>query len=285
MKVFKELDLSDYNSYKIKAICKKAYFPENENELRDLIAQEGMDSFIILGNGNNIILSKEYYDKSFIILRDCLSKIETQGNIITAEAGVTTLSLSEEAFEQGLTGAEFLYDIPSSIGGAVVMNAGTKEGETKNILQKVRYLDCSDMKIKEKIKGDLELSYRKSYFQKYTDKIILKAWFELQVGDQQEIRKVMEESKSRRWSKQPRDYPNCGSVFKRPPNMFVGPMLDKLGFKGFSVGHAEVSMKHSGFIVNKGNATGEDILSLVKIIQEKVFNEFGVNLQLEQRII
>lgn len=189
------------------------------------------------------------------------------------------------AQKHSLSGAEFFYDIPSSVGGAVVMNAGTKEGETKNILSKVRYLDLVDIQVKERHNEDLQLTYRNSVFQKQKDKVILKAWFQLQVGDAEEIKTIMEASKARRWEKQPREYPNCGSVYKRPPGRFVGPMLDELGLKGYRVGGAEISKKHSGFIINLGNATGEDILAIIKHTREQVKTTFGVDLEVEQRII
>jgi UDP-N-acetylmuramate dehydrogenase len=164
------------------------------------------------------------------------------------------------------------------------MQAQRREKQ-KNILKKVRYLDLKDMLIKEKVNEELELGYRNSMFQKQKDMIILKAWFQLAKGDSKTIRKIMDESKTRRWSKQPREYPNSGSVFKRPPGKFVGPMIDELGLKGYSIGGAQVSKKHSGFIVNKGNATSEDILNLISAIQYKVYEKFEVNLEIEQRII
>lgn len=285
MRVIENLELADYNSYRTKAICSVGYFPENENELIMILKKLRDQPFVVLGNGNNIILSKSYYDQPFIILNGCLNTIQVSENIIEAEAGATTLEVSKAALDHNLTGVEFLYDIPSSIGGAVVMNAGTKEGETKNVLAKVRYIDLEDMFIKEKSNTELDLEYRNSFFQQNTDKIIVKAWFQLKKGNFDEIKKLMQESKERRWAKQPRQHPNCGSVFKRPPGKFVGPMLDELGLKGFTVGGAQVSEKHSGFIINKGMATGKDILTLITEIQKRVKEKFDVDLEVEQRII
>ena len=283
MKTYSDFDLTEYNSYSLTAKCRKAFLPDSEMDVINLYKSK--KDFVLLGNGNNVILSKPYYDQDFVIFNGNFNTIEARENIIIAEAGATTLHLSELALAHGLTGAEFLYDIPSSIGGAVVMNAGTKEGETKSILRKVRFLDLKDMLVKEKMKDELELDYRNSMFQKQKNKVNLKAWFDLDSGSTNEIRKVMDESKARRWSKQPREYPNCGSVFKRPLGRFVGPMLDELGLKGYTVGGAQVSKKHSGFIVNYCNATGSDIIELIKIIQAKVKNHCGVDLEVEQRII
>ena len=285
MKIFKDFELSNFNSYKIKSKCSIAYFPESESDFIELFTTLKGNDYIVIGNGNNIILSKEYYNIPFVILNGFFDRIAINGNYVEAEAGATTSNLSEFALKNSLTGAEFLYDIPSSIGGAVVMNAGTKEGETKNILHKVRYLDLNDLHIKEKLNSQVNLSYRDSYFQNNKNTIILKVWFKLEKGEQNRIDSLMNESKERRWSKQPREFPNCGSVFKRPPGRFVGPMIDELGLKGFTVGGAQVSEKHSGFIVNKDEATGEEILTLIKEIQKRVKEKFDVELEVEQRVI
>lgn len=285
MKIFNEFDLTEYNSYRIKAKCKTAYFPESEE---DVIAFYRINEpFVLIGSGHNIIFSKEYYDINFLIFNGNFNSVELYktSNVISAEAGATIYNVSQTAEKHGLTGVEFFYDIPSSVGGAVVMNAGTKEGETKNILKKVRYLDLIDMIIKERFNEDLELEYRNSFFQKQKNKIILKVWFQLAPGDKQMIRKIMEESKERRWSKQPREYPNGGSVFKRPPGKFVGPIIDELGLKGYTIGGAQISKKHGGFIVNINNATGQDILSIIKVIKSKVSMKYGLELEVEQRII
>jgi len=285
MKIEYNFNLKDYNSYQIESVCKRAYFPDNENDILDLY--KAKKDFILLGGGYNIIFSKEYYDTDFIIFNGNFNtlKIDTNSSVISAEAGATILDVSEIAEKHSLKGVEFFYDIPSSVGGAVVMNAGTKEGETQNILKKVRYLDLIDMEIKEKNKDDLELEYRNSFFQKQKDKIILKVWFQLSKGDKDIIRTVMEASKKRRWERQPRELPNGGSVFKRPPGRFVGPMIDELGLKGFTIGGAQISKKHGGFIVNINNATGSDILEVIKHAQSKVKEVFNVDLEIEQRII
>lgn len=278
-------NLTEYNAYCINAVCAKVWFPENETDLLEIFNQNKSKRLIILGNGNNIILSKEYYEEEFIILNGCFEKVTIYNTEIDAEAGATLLQLSETALEHHLTGLEIFYDIPSSVGGAVVMNAGTKEGEIKDILVKVRYLDLVDLQIKEITKEDIGFEYRNSFFQKKTDKIVLKAWFNLKKGNPKQIKAKMEETKQIRWAKQPREYPNCGSVFKRPPGRFVGPMLDELGMKGFTIGGAKISEKHSGFIVNTGNATGKDILAIIAEAQKRVKEKFGVDLEVEQRII
>ena len=285
MNYINNFNLTDYNAYRIDAVSAKAWFPENETDLLEIFRQNKNKRLIILGNGNNIILSKEYYEDEFIILNGCFDKITVNNTEMEAEAGATLLQLSKTALKHHLTGLEIFYDIPSSVGGAVVMNAGTKEGEIKDILVKVRYLDLADKQIKEISKENIGFEYRNSFFQKNTNKIVIKAWFQLKNEKQERIRARMEETKQTRWAKQPREYPNCGSVFKRPPGRFVGPMLDELGMKGFTIGGAKISEKHSGFIINMGNATGKDILSIIAEAQKRVKERFGVDLEVEQRII
>jgi UDP-N-acetylmuramate dehydrogenase len=285
MHYYNNFNLNDYNSYHIHAVCVKAWFPETEEDFIGIYKQNPNTRKIILGNGNNIILSKEYYQEEFIILNGCFNKIEANNTEIIAEAGSTLLQVSETALEHSLSGFEIFYDIPGSVGGAVVMNAGTKEGEIKDLLIKVRYLDLVDMQIKEMNNDNIGFGYRDSFFLRNADKIVLKAWFHLKSGNFEEIKEKMEQTKQNRWAKQPREFPNCGSVFKRPPGHFVGPMLDELGMKGFSIGDAKISEKHSGFIVNTGNASGNDILAVIAEVQKRVKDKFGIDLEIEQRII
>jgi len=285
MIIYENFNLTQYNAYRVNAVCSKAWFPENEKDLSEIYFQNPNKRFIILGNGNNIILSKEYYQEEFIILNGCFDKIEINDAEIVAEAGSTLLQVSETALKNNLSGFEIFYDIPGSVGGAIVMNAGTKEGEIKDILIKVRYFDLADMQIKEIVKEDIGFGYRDSFFQRNPDKIVLKAWFRLKPGNFEEIKAKMEETRQIRWAKQPREFPNCGSVFKRPPGRYVGPMIDELGLKGFSIGDAKISEKHSGFIINTGHATGQDILAVIAEVKKCVKEKFSIDLEVEQRII
>lgn len=285
MREYHDFDLTEFNGYRIQAKCRKAYFPDSESELINVFLENPKVN--CLGSGHNIILSKEWYDSNFLILNGNFNNfsVENDTNVVQVEAGANMKDVSQFALNQKLSGLEFFFDIPSSLGGAVVMNAGTKEGETKDILIKVRYFDKEKRIIVEKNKEELDFDYRRSFFQNNKNAIILKAWFQLENGEPINIEKKMLESKERRWMIQPREYPNCGSVFKRPFGKFVGPMLDELSLRGYSIGGAQVSEKHSGFIINKGNATGSDIIELIKIIQQKVLDRFKVNLELEQRVI
>jgi UDP-N-acetylmuramate dehydrogenase len=285
MRVESDFDLTNYNSFRVKSKCRTCYFPENEGDFLSIYKNGNVDK-IIIGGGYNIILSKKYYDKDFVIIGETFANVEMlEPGVVMCEAGASTIEFSKFVLEQNLTGAEVFYDIPSSIGGAVVMNAGASGEEIKDILLKVRYLDLVDMKIKEIIRENIGFEYRNSFFQKNTDKIVLKAWFQLRDGDQVQIHNKMESIKSKRWEKQPKEFPNAGSVFKRPPGYFVGAIIDELQLKGFRIGGAEISTKHGGFIVNVNDATGKDIIDIIEQVQLKVMQKYQINLEVEQRII
>jgi UDP-N-acetylmuramate dehydrogenase len=285
MKVFENFDLSDYNGYRVSARCRKAFLPETDEEV--LAVVNSNPDIIFLGSGHNIILSKEFYDADFLIFNGNLNQIELGKDEVTleVEAGALMADVSSFALERRLSGIEVFYDIPSSLGGAVVMNAGASGEEIKDVLLKVRYLDIDNLVIKELKRDEIDFEYRNSFFQKNPRNIVLKAWLQLKQELPDLIEQKMNQVKDNRWLKQPRDFPNCGSVFKRPEGRFVGPMLDELGLKGFRSGGAQVSEKHSGFIVNVGHATGKDILDVIEVIKQRVFERFGVDLEVEQRII
>lgn len=284
MMVYDNFDLTMYNSYRIKAICRKAYLPDTESDVVDFFVNSSKNK-ILLGSGHNIILSKNFYEEEFLIFNGNFSGIVVTDTVLQAEAGASMLDISKTALQYGLSGVEIFYDIPSSLGGAVVMNAGASGEEIKDVLIKVRYLDLTDNTIKEIARKDIEFEYRNSFFQRNTNKIILKAWLELTPSNTDKIKLKMESVKAAREAKQPKEFPNAGSVFKRPKGYFVGAMIDELGLKGFTIGGAKVSEKHGGFIVNFNDATGEDIISIIKHIKRKVQVHFGVDLEVEQRII
>ncbi|WP_418637202.1 UDP-N-acetylmuramate dehydrogenase [Winogradskyella sp.] len=285
MIIHQNFDLTNYNSYRIEARCKVAYFPENETEIVELFKTN--QNFILLGSGHNIIFSKAYYDESFIIFNGNFNDIDVENSngIIIAEAGATMLEISKKALEEGLSGVEVFYDIPSSLGGAVVMNAGASGEEVKDILLKVRYLDLDTFEISEIENEAIGFEYRNSLFQQSKSMLVLKAWLQLKPLDKNLIHKKMEDMKQKRWAKQPKKYPNAGSVFKRPKGFYVGAMIDELSLKGFTIGGAKISEKHGGFIVNFNNAKGGDVVSIIRHVQTKVKDRFNVDLEVEQRII
>jgi UDP-N-acetylmuramate dehydrogenase len=285
MKILDNFNLEDHNSYRIRAICKRAFFPDTEEDFLTIFRQLNRKDIILLGGGYNVILSKEFYDENFVILNGNFSGVTVEGNVINVEAGADMRDLSVIAKNNALSGIEVFYDIPSSLGGAVVMNAGASGEEIKDVLLRVRYLDLEDLTIKAIEREAINFEYRNSFFQRNTNKIVLRAWLKLKPGHMEEIEQKMESVKAARWAKQPKEFPNAGSVFKRPPGRFVGPMIEELGLKGFGIGGAKISEKHAGFIINFQQAKGADIVMLIEFVKDAVFKKFGVDLDVEQRII
>lgn len=278
-------DLTEFNSYKLDAKCAVALFPQTEEDVRYIFSNPQARNYIVLGSGFNVILSKRWYNETFVIFNSSFSTCHVDGNIIISQAGCDMLFLSKLALENSLSGLEMFYDIPSSLGGAIVMNAGASGEEIKDLVESVKYFDTFEQKIHQKKAKELDFSYRNSIFQKKENLIVLEAVLRLQRSRPKDILSKMEEIRTNRWKKQPREYPSAGSVFKRPKGMFVGPMIESLGLKGFQIGGAKVSSKHCGFIINCGQATGEDILNLINYIKEKVYQKFEIDLEIEQRII
>lgn len=285
MKAYSNFDLTSYNSYRVRATCANAFFPENEADIRYIYQQRPNVKKVLIGSGNNIILGKTHYEEDFIIFADTFNHVSIDGNIVEAEASATLLEISVLALKHKLSGLEIFYDIPSSLGGAIVMNAGASGEEIKDVLVSVRYYDPLTDKFDHIQKEDISFEYRNSFFQRNPHLIVTKATLRLSTGDPATITSKMETIKAARWSKQPKDHPNAGSVFKRPPGRFVGPMIDELGLKGYVLGGAKVSEKHSGFIVNYNQATGDDIINLISDVRERVSKKFGIILEIEQRII
>ncbi|MNK89911.1 UDP-N-acetylenolpyruvoylglucosamine reductase [compost metagenome] len=285
MRIVENFDLSLHNSYKISAICKRAFFPENEEDIRSIYSQYADSQKIIIGSGHNIILSKEYYDEDFIIFSNCFKDVTIEDANIKALSGINLLELSKLALENQLSGLEIFYDIPSSLGGAVVMNAGANGEDIKNLLIETRYFDPTSETFHSITKEDINFEYRNSFFQRNPHLIITEVSLKLKKGNKADILDKMQTTKIQRWAKQPRDFPNAGSVFKRPEGYFVGAIMDDLGLKGFALGGAKISEKHGGFIVNHNQATGRDILALIAHVQNKVKEKYGFELEVEQRII
>ncbi len=236
--------------------------------------------FFALGNGTNLLVSDEGYRGIVLSFSKCEKVLSLENeNIINCSSGIPLAKICVTALQSGLTGLEFAWGIPGSCGGALFMNAGAYGSDISNII-----LSCSHLLpdgTEETLNKDaLELSYRKSF---YSDKslLITSMKFKLEKSDPKIIREKMYENISKRKSKQPLEYANAGSIFKRPEGYFAGALIEECGLKGKSFGGAMVSPKHSGFIVNTGNASAKDVIRLIRFIQEKVYNKFGVKLECE----
>ncbi|MBQ3389916.1 MAG: UDP-N-acetylmuramate dehydrogenase [Firmicutes bacterium] len=281
----KDEPLADYTSFRVGGPCDCMITPRTAEELAGALkaCREKQIPFFILGNGTNVIALDEGYRGAVIHIGKDFSAIGCDGNRITAGAGALLAAVSKKAYENGLTGLEFAGGIPGSVGGGVAMNAGAYGGELKQIVTKVTSMDM-DGEMHEHKGGECGFGYRKSIFQQ-NGQIVLKATFELQPGDPEEILAVMQDLMHRRNSKQPLNYPSAGSTFKRPEGYFAGKLIEDSGLKGVSVGGAAVSELHAGFVINKGGATASDILTLMELIQNTVYDNYHVMLQPEVRII
>ncbi len=234
---------------------------------------------MILGKGSNLLVSDDGIEGAVIALDGAFKEITVDGDIITCGAGVSLSKLCTVALEKGLSGLEFAYGIPGTVGGAVYMNAGAYNGETKDVCFEADYL-TPDGEIGVCAGKDLDFSYRHSIF-KTNDNIILFAKYKLTPDDPEAIRARMDDFMNRRRTKQPLEYPSAGSVFKRPKDAFAGTLIQQCGLKGTSVGGAQVSEKHAGFIINTGDATCEDVLGLVRLVQDTVREQTGYQLECE----
>ncbi len=260
--------------------------PESKKAFFDLVylLQDSGTKFFILGKGKNVLALDEGYDGVVVKTENALSEIEFKDNgLVCCGAGVSLSTLCKGCAERGLSGLEFAYGIPGTVGGAVFMNAGAYDGEMKDVVRSVETLDkFHHIKIFEK--ESLDFSYRHSFVQE-TDDIICGAVFELKKDKSEDIAKKMKELMKRRKDKQPLEYPSCGSTFKRPTGSYASLLIDRCGLRGRSVGGACVSEKHCGFIVNKGGATSDDILSLIEIVKKEVKEKSGYSLCCEIRLL
>ena len=259
--------------------------PHSTKEVQEIveICKEEKLPYFVLGNGSNLLVSDKGYRGVVVQLWKNFSDITVKDCCIQAKAGALLSKVAVEALEAGLTGMEFASGIPGTIGGAAFMNAGAYGGEMKDIIKSVKVLDTQG-EVRVLPKEELKMGYRTSIVKEkgYT---VLSVELELSKGNREEIRNTMEDLKERRTSKQPLEMPSAGSTFKRPEGYFAGKLIMDSGLRGFSVGGAQVSEKHCGFVVNKGGATAMDVLNLIREVQRRVKEQFGVDLETEVRFL
>ncbi len=257
---------------------------ENAEELKGLIKEldDKNEKYYIIGNGSNLLVSDSGIRGTVIQLGDDFSDIKIDGDNIYAASGVLLSVLSKTARDHSLTGLEFASGIPGTLGGAVVMNAGAYDGEMKNVIVCVdAFYDGEFVRIPAE---DMHFSYRYSICME-KKMIILGAMMKLEKGDKEKISAKMEELSRKRREKQPIEFPSAGSTFKRPEGYFAGKLIMDCGLAGYSIGGAEVSEKHCGFIINKGGATSTDVYKLIKYVQSEVRSKFGVEMEPEVRFM
>ncbi|MYL49080.1 UDP-N-acetylmuramate dehydrogenase [Halobacillus litoralis] len=258
--------------------------PTSYEEIQNVVKLSNEDNipFTLLGNGSNLII-KDGGIRGIVINLKHLDTIYSEGNTVVAQSGARIIDASRYALDKNLSGLEFACGIPGTVGGALYMNAGAYGGEIKDVLDYAFVVDKQGNLVK-RLAAELDLDYRTSNISANGD-IVVEATFHLKPANYEDIKEVMDDLTYKRESKQPLEYPSCGSVFKRPPGYFAGKLIQDSDLQGTNIGGAEVSKKHAGFIINKDNATTSDYISLIEHVQKTVKEKFGVDLEREVRII
>ena len=259
--------------------------PESVDTVREIVrlcCQENMPYYVV-GNGSNLLVSDKGYHGVILHLYKNMSDFEISGNRLKAQAGALLVRVAKMAAKEGLSGLEFASGIPGTIGGAMVMNAGAYGGEIKDVVTKVRVL-LPDGTIRDYTGEEMAFGYRKSRVIEEQG-IVLEAEMELKADDPEAIAARMEALREKRVAKQPLEYASAGSTFKRPEGYFAGKLIEDAGLRGFSVGDAQVSEKHCGFVINRGNATASEIMELIQEVQKRVYEHFGVRLEPEVKLL
>lgn len=286
-KIFYQEPMKKHTTFKIGGPAECLIKIENLEDLKEILKFANQNNILItiIGNGSNVLVSDKGIKGITLMIKLEKIDIEEKENKmqITVGAGEKIGKLAQICLQKEISGLEELSGIPGTIGGAVRMNAGAHGREMKDIVKKVK---CIDYKGEEKefTNEELEFNYRSSIFKK-EKYIITEVTLELQKGQKKEIKTKMDEYATYRKEKQPIEYPSAGSTFKRGDDFITAKLIDEAGLKGYSIGDAEVSIKHSGFIINKGNATAEDVLTLVEHIKDKVYEKFNKKIELEIEII
>ena len=278
--------MSRHTSFRVGGPARRMAYPATGEQLVLLMgfAEECGVTPLVIGKGTNLLVPDEGLDRLVIDTSAAMHHMEAgEDGRVTAAAGVSLARFADFACKEGLTGLEFAHGIPGTVGGAVSMNAGAYGGEMCQVIESVTALFPDGVRTLPL--EELELSYRHSLFTDHPEAVVLSATVRLAPGDPEAIREKMRELMGRRKATQPLEYPSAGSTFKRPVGHFAGTLIEQCGLKGLTVGGAQVSEKHAGFLINIGGATFADVTELIRQVQERVFAETGVRLEPEVRIV
>ncbi len=274
--------MSKHTTFKVGGIADTYITVNSKEKLLKVLELLKNEKITIIGNGSNLLVT----DKGIrgIVLKYSANNCSINGKTVTVESGMTNARLANTLLKQNLAGYEFAAGIPGTIGGAIVMNAGAYGKEMKDVVESTEFIDLETNKIETLKNEEQEFEYRKSIFQNKKC-IILSTTLKLEDGIKEEIEEKMKEYAEKRRSTQPLDMPSAGSTFKRGNGFITAKLIDEAGLKGYSIGGAQVSTKHAGFIVNKGNAKAKDIIELIKYIQDEIYKKFGEKIEPEIKII
>lgn len=278
-------DMRKNTSFRIGGPADIIVKPQNLEQLQEVVKLINSEKvpFLVIGNGSNLLVSDSGIKGVVIKLSSNFNNIVVSGEVITAQSGALLPLISSSAIKNNLTGFEFAAGIPGTLGGAITMNAGAHGGEMKDIVTSVTVMDYEG-NIQTLSNQEMEFEYRNSILSR-KQFIVVSVDLKLEYGDSEEIKSKINELKQKRILSQPLDKPNAGSTFKRPLNAFAGKLIEDAGLKGFSVGDAEVSTKHAGFVINKGNASARDVLEVIDHVKKVVFEKYNIELEEEVRLI
>ena len=284
-KVEKNASLKKYTTYRAGGTAKVIVSPKSIDKLLELLKllKDNNVEYKILGNGSNLIFNDCVYEPVLIKLND-INNCDINNNVITVGAGYSLISLAMRVSRLGLTGMEFATGIPGTVGGAVYMNAGAYKSDMGYIVTEVKAIN-ENLEIVTLYNKDLKFKYRSSFFQTHKNYICIEATIKLKYGSKKLIKEVIEDRRQKRISTQPLEYPSAGSVFRNPENDYAWRLINVCGLKGYRIGGAMVSEKHANFIINVGNAKGEDIRNLILYVKDTVKKETGVDLKVEQEFV
>lgn len=284
-KVEKNVSLKKYTTYRAGGTAKVIVSPKSIDKLLELLKllKDNNVEYKILGNGSNLIFNDSVYEPVLIKLND-INNCDINNNVITVGAGYSLISLAMRVSRLGLTGMEFATGIPGTVGGAVYMNAGAYKSDMGYIVTEVKAIN-ENLEIVTLYNKDLKFKYRSSFFQTHKNYICIEATIKLKYGSKKLIKEVIEDRRQKRISTQPLEYPSAGSVFRNPENDYAWRLINVCGLKGYRIGGAMVSEKHANFIINVGNAKGEDIRNLILYVKDTVKKETGVDLKVEQEFV
>ena len=287
LRVERDEPMSRHTSFRIGGPARRMAFPERGEQLVLLMgfAEDCGARPLVIGNGTNLLAPDRGLDR-LVVNTSAMSRVELgpEPYTIQAEAGVSLARLADFACKQGLTGLEFAHGIPGTLGGAVCMNAGAYDGEMKQVVRSVTLL-FPEEGVRTFSCEEMDFGYRHSLLSDRPDGVVLSAVLRLAEGNEEETREKMRSLMVRRKASQPLEYPSAGSTFKRPTGYFAGTLIDQCGLKGLTVGGAQVSEKHAGFVINLGGATCADVTELIRKVQDRVWTEKGVRLEPEVKII
>lgn len=277
--------MKNHTTFKIGGPCDVMIMPTTEEEIVEalrIIKSNKLD-YMIIGNGSNLLVRDKGLRKVVIKLHDNFSNVEVDGLHVKSQAGALLSTVSKVSMKKGLTGMEALSGIPGDIGGAITMNAGAYGSEMKDVVLFVKAID-EDLNIRVFNNEEMNFRYRNSKVQD-DGLVVLETLFKLKKGDEKEIEELFKDVTFKRTSKQPLEFPSAGSTFKRPEGYFAGKLIDDSGLRGYRYKDAQISEKHCGFVINRGNADFEQVHTLIKHVQDTVYKNYGVELETEVKII